>query len=146
MDDLALETFDDGIDELTDAIHAGFDAIPLPEDVEPYRSTPFAFALRNEQGRIEGGVTGHSVWGWLYVHYLWVAETRRRGGHGKRLLQVAESEAERRGCHGVWLHTISFQAPAFYEHMGYRRCGGLDDFPKGHQRIFYQKRLIPDPG
>jgi hypothetical protein len=38
---------------------------------------------------------------------------------------------------------LSFQAPEFYPKFGYREFGRLD-YPPDQQRIFFQKRLIPD--
>ena len=147
MGDLILETVEeDGIDELTEVIHQGFDAIPLPAGVGPFRPVPFAFALRSGRGEIEGAVTGRSVWDWLYVHYLWVSDRCRGGGRGTRLMQAAEAHAEKRGCMGVWLSTYSFQAAAFYRKLGYLELGRIADFPTGHTRLFYQKRLVPKPG
>lgn len=147
MGDLILETVerDGDIGELNERIFEGFDEVPVPLDVPPYESVPLAIALRNGQGGIEGGVTGHSVWDWLYVKYLWVAEACRGGGYGKRLLDAAEREAEQRACCGVWLHTLSFQAPKFYERQGYERFGELEDMPKGHRRLFYRKMLLRYP-
>ncbi|MEM8948580.1 MAG: GNAT family N-acetyltransferase [Pseudomonadota bacterium] len=145
MDDLKLETVDDDdMDGLIEAIHQGFDAVPLPDDIEPFRSTPFAFALRNDRGEIEGAVTGRSVWGWLYVKYLWVSGAYRGQGFGKHLLDTAENTARDRGCSGVWLSTFSFQAGAFYERQGYEKFGELPDMPKGHRRLFYRKTLNHD--
>ena len=141
MNELELHVGDGDIEEIVAAVMDGLEAAPLPESVPPYRPKPVAIALRNQAGGIEGGLTGHSVWDWLYVKYLWVAENRRGSGYGERLLDAAEREAKNLGCLGIWLSTLSFQAPGFYERFGYRRFGHLDDFPAGHQRIFYQKRL-----
>ena len=143
MGDLILDVIEKNheIDALTERVFAGFREVPLPPDVPPYESSPIAIALRNRQGGIEGGITGHSVWDWLYVNYLWVAEAHRGGGYGKRLLDAAENVAYDRGCSGIWLHTLSFQAPAFYERQGYERFGELEDMPKGHRRLFYRKNL-----
>ncbi len=143
MDSLTLEVSNDQIDELVDVITKGFDDIPLPVGVEPYQAVPLSIALQDGQGGIEGALTGHSVWDWLYVKYLWVTEAKRGGGLGKRLLDAAEHVAAERGCTGVWLHTLSFQAPAFYERQGYRKFGEIPDFPKGHKRLFYRKTLTP---
>ena len=143
MDSLTLEVSNDEIVELVDVITKGFDDIPLPVGVEPYQAVPLSIALKDEQGGIEGALTGYSVWGWLYVKYLWVTGARRGGGLGKRLLDAAEYVAAERGCTGVWLHTLSFQAPAFYERQGYQKFGEIPDFPKGHKRLFYRKTLTP---
>ncbi len=144
MDDLRLEAVgDDGIDDLVEAIYAGFDAVTFPPGVELHEQAPFAIALRNSNDGIEGGVTGSSVWGWLYVRYLWVHDRWRGRGQGARLMQAAEVEAEKRACTGIWVSTYSFQAPTFYQKLGYQEFGRIDDFPKGHRRLFYEKRLTP---
>jgi hypothetical protein len=37
--------------------------------------------------------------------------------------------------------TYGFQAPGFYEKLGYREFGRLDKFPPGFSRLFYWKPL-----
>jgi hypothetical protein len=44
---------------------------------------------------------------------------------------------------GVWLDTFDFQAPEFYRQHGYVEFGHIDDYPPGHKRYFFQKRLAP---
>jgi hypothetical protein len=41
----------------------------------------------------------------------------------------------------VFLDTFSFQAPGFYQKLGYRVFGELVDFPPGHTRQYLTKRL-----
>lgn len=65
----------------------------------------------------------------------------RSRGIGRELLQAAEQEAERRGCVVVILDTHSFQAPAFYQKLGYQVVGQQTDFPDQHQHYFLEKRL-----
>ncbi|MGI9509725.1 MAG: GNAT family N-acetyltransferase [Geminicoccaceae bacterium] len=146
MVDLILETVDkkDDVEALNEAILNGFDAVPLPPDVEPYRSIPLAMALRTPAGETKGGLIGQSAWGWLYVKYLWVAEAFRGHGYGKKLLDAAEAAARERGCHGIWLNTQSFQATAFYERQGYEQFGALPNMPESHRRVFYRKALMSD--
>lgn len=96
-----------------------------------------------EGDRMLGGLLGRTVQGWLYIGELAVAEELRGQGYGRKLVEEAERLALERGCHGAWLNTHSFQAPGFYEKLGYQRFGTLDDFPPGEQRLFYRKRLAP---
>jgi hypothetical protein len=49
----------------------------------------------------------------------------------------------RRGCHGVWLDTFTFQARGFYERLGYSVFGAIEDYPPGHSRHFLKKDLRP---
>jgi ribosomal protein S18 acetylase RimI-like enzyme len=60
-------------------------------------------------------------------------------------MKKAEEIAANRGCLGIRLDTFSFQAPGFYEKLGYRIFGRLANHPKGHERIYYFKEL-PDSG
>jgi hypothetical protein len=46
-----------------------------------------------------------------------------------------------RGCVQVVLATHDFQAPGFYERMGYERKFAIEGSPKGHVDIVYVKML-----
>lgn len=57
-------------------------------------------------------------------------DERLRGqGYGKELMARAEEDAVRRGATHAFLTTFSFQAQGFYERLGYRVVGTLDDYP-----------------
>ena len=99
------------------------------------------FTLQTGDGEIAGGILGEIYWGWFYVDLLWVAEELRGKGHGRRLLTQAEEEARRRGAQNAYLDTFSFQAPEFYEKLGYEVFGTLPHYPEGHTRTFYTKKL-----
>lgn len=94
-----------------------------------------------ENGRLLGGLTGHTQWGWLYIKLLWVEPQQRGSGLGQQLVLAAESEAQQRGCRAAFVNTYSFQAPAFYQKLGYTVWGQLDNYPAGHQRIYLSKQL-----
>jgi len=101
--------------------------------------------LKDARDEVLGGLLG-SLWGgWLYVQHLWVAAPLRGLGHGRRLMQAAERYAVERGCRNAHLDTSSFQAPAFYEKLGYQVFGSLEDFPPGHTKYFMKKRLPGGP-
>ena len=99
------------------------------------------FVLRAADEEIVGGVIGATYWGWLHLDLMWVKEELRGRGYGHRLLTLAEEEARKRGATHVYLDTFSFQAPEFYEGLGYRVFGQLEDFPTGHQRYYMTKQL-----
>ena len=88
-----------------------------------------------------GGILGGTYWGWMYVDILWVHESHRKQGIGSKLLQAAETEAIRRGCHHVHLDTMSWHAPEFYKKHGYEVIGILHDIPKGNQKYLLMKAL-----
>lgn len=99
--------------------------------------------LEDERGALVAGIAGHTWGGCCEITRLWVHESRRGQGLGRALLAAAEREAARRGCDRVLLMTHSFQAPAFYEKLGYARRASIEDYPKGHAKHLYEKRLAP---
>jgi GNAT superfamily N-acetyltransferase len=110
--------------------------------IGPVKPEPLAITLRDpESGAVTGGLWGSSVVGWLYVDLLVVPEGFRGQGLGTALLQTAEEIARKRGCIGMWLHTATFQAPGFYEKLGFQAFGTVPDYPRGHGTIYYSKRL-----
>src|SRR5262245_11080843 len=77
--------------------------------------------LRNEAGEVIAAFNGHTWGGCCVVVHLWVHKTWRGRGLGRALMQAVEAEAVRRGCEQVVLSTHSFQAPGFYERLGYAK-------------------------
>jgi ribosomal protein S18 acetylase RimI-like enzyme len=113
----------------------------------PMDARPVAVLLKDpSNGAIIGGLWGRTAWGWLHMDTLYVPDALRRGGIGSKLVRMAEEEAIRRGCRGAWLDTFSFQARGFYERLGYRVIGTIEDQPPGHARHFLQKALAQGAG
>jgi ribosomal protein S18 acetylase RimI-like enzyme len=98
--------------------------------------------IRDEMGKMAGGLHGYTHWGWLFISHLWVAEELRGQGYGTRLVTLAEEEASRRGCQHAHLDTYDFQALGFYQKLGYEVFGVLEDYPSGHTRYFLQKHVL----
>lgn len=103
---------------------------------------PIALLVRDESGDILGGLYGRVFYRWLYIELLSVPEQGRGQGIGSTLMQMAEDLAREKECLGVWLDTFEFQAPGFYRKLGYSELGQIADYPPGHTRYFFQKRLI----
>lgn len=137
---LALElTADPDPDELAiigDSL-AAFNA----GDVGPAERQALAILVRDEEEAIQGGLSGYTAWGWLYVQWLWISEAHRGKGLAGRLLAMAEAEAVDRGCHGAYIDTFNPQALSAYRRAGYTVFGELADFPRGRTRWFLQKPL-----
>src|ERR1700733_3683352 len=107
-------------------------------------SRPLAVFAREGES-IVGGLAGETFSGWLFIRYLWVSDSLRGQGIGRKLMGEAEKKALERGCHSAWVDTFSFQAPGFYPKLGYAVFGELD-YPPGHKRIFFRKHLEAKAG
>ncbi len=96
---------------------------------------------RDEGEVVQAGIRFVLAFEWLFVNWLWVADAHRRHGIGSQLMAGAEAAARAQGCRAAYLDTFTFQAPKFYERLGYREFGRLDDFPPRHARIWFSKAL-----
>jgi GNAT superfamily N-acetyltransferase len=109
--------------------------------VGPDHYLPLNMFARNHDGEVFAALLGETYWNWLHVRILWIHESHRKMGLGRRLLREAEDEARRRGCQNANLDTHDFQAEEFYLKNGYEVFGVLDDLPVGHRRIYMKKKL-----
>ncbi len=80
---------------------------------------PLACFLRAEDGTVVGGAVGRRWGGCAELQQLWVDAPHREQGLGARLVRAFEDAARGHGCTYLYLETFSFQAPAFYERLGY---------------------------
>lgn len=105
----------------------------------PFNPQSVGFVARNGEGTVVGGLYGWAQLGWYFVKLLALAPEARKTGAGGRLLADAEAHARGEGLVGVYLDTYEFQAPGFYEKMGYREFGRLPAAGGHPQRIWYAK-------
>lgn len=126
--------------EDVEALAEGLTAHALPHAQVP-GFKPLGAWLRDERGALIGGAYGYVNWNWLFINLMWLSESARGGGHGRRLILALEQAARERGCTHAHLDTFSFQARPFYEKLGYEVFSTLDDYPPGHRRFFMKKAL-----
>jgi ribosomal protein S18 acetylase RimI-like enzyme len=134
--------------EFNDDSHAELDAF-LVDQIYQFNAKATGFddgevlaaSIRDSTGEVIAAVTGHTWGGTCYIAHLWVHESHRRDGLGKALMAAVESEAISRACAQVLLATHSFQAPTFYERLGYEQQASIHDYPRGCSQLHYVKRL-----
>ncbi len=85
--------------------------------------------------------TIHILWDWIYIDELLISSKLRGEGLGRQLMQLAEEFAKSQSLQGVWLWTQSWQAEGFYRQLGYSQFTRFDNFPEGHSRIGFRKKL-----
>jgi len=97
--------------------------------------------LHDKANRQVGGLLASTCWGWLKIDELWLEEPLRGNGYGTVRMQEAEAEALARSCTRAHVKTWEFQAREFYERLGYRVVGELQDYPPGHTFYWLRKEL-----
>jgi ribosomal protein S18 acetylase RimI-like enzyme len=97
--------------------------------------------LRDLAGRLYAGIDGFTWGGYGKIEWLWVEETHRRAGLGRRLVQAAIDETRARGCHVLVVDTHTFQAPLFYPKFGFVEVGRTRGTPRGYDQVLFELRL-----
>jgi ribosomal protein S18 acetylase RimI-like enzyme len=128
----------DGAEEeiISDGLYDYSDAFAPPRNW-----APLWVVGRDANGAVQGGLRAVTFFDWMTISLFWIAEPYRRQGIGSRMLAEAETVARSRGVANVYVETHTFQAPGFYEKHGYREFGRLENFPRGHARIYLVKRF-----
>lgn len=99
--------------------------------------------IKNNDEVMVGGLLASVKANWLCIDYLWVSESARNDGLGRKLMGEAEQEAMKLGCIHALVDTFSFQALPFYEKLGYVKQMSLPDFPEtGMQRHYLTKTKL----
>jgi GNAT superfamily N-acetyltransferase len=111
------------------------------EKIVGERDKPFSIFLKNDLGKIFGGIQAFLGTESIYIDMLWVEEPLQRQGYGTKLLHSAENEAINHGCLFSLVDTWDFQAEGFYLKHGYERIGELKNYWLGHTKIFLRKKL-----
>ncbi|MBT9692314.1 GNAT family N-acetyltransferase [Eubacterium ventriosum] len=108
---------------------------------EASENIPLGVYYEDESERKLAGLTGETFGNWLCINYLFVAENLRNKGIGTKIVSSAEDEARKRNCKYVFVDTFSFQAPKFYEKLGYKEVFSLNEYPYTGKRHYYIKKL-----
>lgn len=107
----------------------------------PMHNSTIIVAARGADQTLVGGliVNFQPGWKWMHLQWMWIAESHRRAGIGRRLVDTAEREGRKQGC----LHAAvdTFQAREFYEKLGYTVYGVMEDYPAGHRKFHMRKTL-----
>lgn len=111
------------------------------ENILGERDKAFSIFLKNNSGKIFGGIQAFMGTESIYIDVLWVEENLQKQGYGTKLLDAAEREAIKHGCVFSAVDTFDFQAEAFYLKNGYDRIGELKNCWLGHSKIFLRKNL-----
>ena len=117
MSEPVIRRIEEDNQEIGDFIHEGFSRYGEENGVE-LNYDEFCFAA-DCGGRIAGVITGRAYYNEIHIGDLIVGEEYRRSGLGSRLVHAVEEAYRGKGYDVVTLTTFGFQAPAFYQKLGY---------------------------
>lgn len=115
--------------------------IAFNADIVGERDKPFSIFLKNEVGKVFGGIQAFLDSESVYIDVLWVERSLQKQGYGTQLLKAAEQEALKKGCKFSTVDTWDFQAEEFYLKNDYERIGELKNYWHNHSKIFLRKNL-----
>jgi GNAT superfamily N-acetyltransferase len=111
-------------------------------DKPEHNRVPLHIFALDAHETVVGGLLGSTRFLWLSVDIVAIREDIRRTGVGRELMRRAEAEATARGCTRSFVETMDYQAPEFYEKLGYRIAGRLENWDShGHGKFFLVKVL-----
>ena len=150
-----VKSIDNPNDELRESVHVELRAhnqtanphyweASGKEENDPKPLNLFAF---DADDKVIGGLFGCTQFAWLKIEIMATKKIRRGHGIGTELVKRAEEIGIRRGCKYAFVDTMEYQAPAFYEKLGYDIVGQLEDWDShGHAKFFLTKQLVQKPG
>jgi ribosomal protein S18 acetylase RimI-like enzyme len=97
--------------------------------------------LKDKTENIVGGVITSMLTGVMHIEVLWVNEMYRGQGHGRALVLQAERIGKEKGYPSSQTWSFSFQAPEFYQSIGYKVLGIFDGYTDGISEYVLMKRL-----
>ena len=107
----------------------------------PRKKELFSIFLKDDSGKVLGGVMVSFEWNGMQIQTLWVDDAIRHQGWGSKLMKLVEEEAIKRGCTLAFTDTFTWQAPEFYSKLGYFLYGKLENLPEGNSLSYYYKKL-----
>ena len=95
-----------------------------------------------EDGKLIAGLIAYmSVYKILYVDTVFVNESYRRQGYGRKLMEEMERLAKEQGVNTIRLDTFNWQGTEFYKVLGYEAVGSYVNDEDGFEETFFVKRI-----
>lgn len=97
--------------------------------------------LKDNEGVVVGGISTSTLYWTQYLEVLWVDEKYRGQGYGRDLVQEAQRLAKEIGCISSHVYTFSWQAPDFYQAVGYELMVTYDGYHGGIKEHILRTRF-----
>jgi ribosomal protein S18 acetylase RimI-like enzyme len=101
----------------------------------------FCLTAHDDMDKLLAAAKGHSCAGALYIKEIIVKQGQRGKGIGRAMMDDIIALAKERNCQTIWVDTLAYQAPAFYEKLGFRESGRVTGYRGPHDRVFYTMQV-----
>lgn len=121
------------------AVEDGLTAFNQEKNFPRANPRPFSLIATDNDGNVTGGLIAKEHFRWLHISVVY--SVNKKQGLGRQLMQAAETYAQKEGLKGLTLTTFEFQAPGFYEKLGFEKIGVIPNYIQDQDRFYYCKRL-----
>lgn len=106
--------------------------------VDGLREEPVNFEMLDGEDFV-GCAFVQVFWGQLHIKYLFIEEPFRNKGYASKLMKHVFEFGKSKGCTFAFVETMSFQAPKFYQKLGFN----IELIRHGYERdtsLYYLKK------
>jgi GNAT superfamily N-acetyltransferase len=107
---------------------------------EGYKGTKIKLIIKDQEGELIGGLSAWTTLSNLIFDYIWITERFRRKGLGRMLMLEMERIAREKDCIASQAYCFSFQAPDFFQKMGYKILGISNGYPHSVNELYLIKK------
>jgi ribosomal protein S18 acetylase RimI-like enzyme len=128
-------------DKLKQEIYEGFkeNAITVT-GIDGLETSPLVFELRDDK-KLLSVVVVQLFWGQLHIKYVFTPPAYRNKGYASKLMVHVFEYGKLKGCSFAFVETMSFQAPEFYQNLGFKIELKRDNYIKNLSFIYLKKDL-----
>ncbi len=105
-----------------------------------YKGIRIKLAISDQSGEFVGGLSAWTTLQNLIFDYIWIEKRFRGKGLGRRLMLEMGKIARENGCIASQAYCFSFQAPGFFEKMGYKILGISNGYPSPVTELYLIKK------
>lgn len=110
--------------------------------IGPYEIIPFNIYATDLQEKVIAGINGEFYNQLIRINAVWVDEKHRNKDLGTKLFQVLEEYAKEHEYKIIQLFTTDFQAPSFYEKLGFTCVTKVDRVFVGGKTDFFMRKYL----
>ena len=137
---MIIKRFDEVDSRIGDFIHEEFVLYGEQNNVA-LNYDEFCFVAEDNEGKIAGVITGRAYYNEVHIGDLIVGRECRRSGLGRMLVMAVEDAYKGKGYKKITLTTFGFQAPEFYQKLGYELEFIREDNDPKLRKFFLAKSL-----